>query len=84
MTFSSNQGKLTKRFLDTAESPQCKKKRKTALKTPTLDSLYQPSSELGKIKPISQKHFQGRFPRKEHSNKSLILVFSFLYKKFAI
>jgi len=50
-----NKGKLTKRFLDTDESPQCKKKRKTALKTPTVDSLYQPSSELGKIKPISQK-----------------------------
>ena len=27
-----------------------------------------------------KKHFQGRFPRKEHSNKSLILVFSFLKK----
>ena len=50
MTFLTiNQGKLTKRFLDTDESPQCKKKRKTALKTPTVDSLYQPSSELGKL-----------------------------------
>ena len=40
----------------TDESPQMKKKRKTASNPTTIvDSLYQPSTELTKIKPISQK-----------------------------
>ena len=68
---ATNEWKLTKRNQDPIEVPEeqpSPKKRRLALKTPKLDSLYQPAAGLDLVKATS-KALQGRVFVVEPSGK---------------